>query len=239
MSEYLNSPDTDSDKEDETANLAKLKKGVAKLSVGEKSKDGDVSNSNSNSGSNSTSTNNSSSNSNGGGGAVGSESVNSDNSSRSTKPEDILQRCATLKATGNDLFSKSEFEPALASYSEAVNLLKKNDLPKDALILLNRSATFLALKRYVPAMSDASQACDLDPDNWKAHWRKGLALMGMVQKKFRTKEAIDSFEACLKCSSLPVNKKADVTAELGKAQRRFQKQEAETPTADLSNCTPS
>lgn len=71
--------------------------------------------------------------------------------------EAVLAMCAGLKAEGNGHFSKSEFDEALAKYTAAVNLLKTSNLPKDALILLNRSATFLALKRYVPALNDANQ----------------------------------------------------------------------------------
>ena len=71
--------------------------------------------------------------------------------------EGVLAECAGLKTEGNGHFSKSEFEEALAKYTAAVNLLKTSDLPKDSLILLNRSATFLALKRYVPALNDANQ----------------------------------------------------------------------------------
>lgn len=69
----------------------------------------------------------------------------------------ILAQCAALKTEGNGHFSKSEFESALEKYTAAVNMLKQADLPKDSVILLNRSATYLALKRYVPALNDANQ----------------------------------------------------------------------------------
>lgn len=71
--------------------------------------------------------------------------------------ESVLAMCSGLKTEGNGHFSKSEFEEALAKYTAAVNLLKTSNLDKDALILLNRSATYLALKRYVPALNDANQ----------------------------------------------------------------------------------
>ena len=69
----------------------------------------------------------------------------------------ILETTGALKAEGNAFFSKSEFESALEKYTAAVSLLKESGLPKDGLILLNRSATYLALKRYVPALNDANQ----------------------------------------------------------------------------------
>eukprot|EP01032_Pedospumella_encystans_P020475 gene20475-23258_t len=151
----------------------------------------------------------------------------------------ILETTAALKAEGNAFFSKSEFEGALEKYTAAVSLLKESDLPKDGLILLNRSATYLALKRYVPALNDANQAIAIDPDNWKGHWRKGVALMSMSKRQFRTKQAIEAFESCRSCSTLPNNKKAEVAAELNKAKARMEQQDAETPPADLSNCAPS
>ena len=70
---------------------------------------------------------------------------------------EILAMSASLKSEGNSHFSKGELEEALAKYTAAVNTLKEADLPKDALILLNRSATYLGLKRYVPALNDANQ----------------------------------------------------------------------------------
>ena len=71
--------------------------------------------------------------------------------------EAVLAMCAGLKAEGNGHFSKSEFDDALTKYTAALNLLKESGLPKDCLILLNRSATYLALKRFVPALNDANQ----------------------------------------------------------------------------------
>lgn len=62
-----------------------------------------------------------------------------------------------LKTVGNDHFTKGEYEEALQKYTEAMNLCKKFQLEKDATILLNRAATYLALKRYVPALNDANQ----------------------------------------------------------------------------------
>lgn len=67
------------------------------------------------------------------------------------------EEATRLKAEGNDFFGKGDYDEALIRYTGAINALKRANLPKDALILLNRSATYLALKRYVPAMNDANQ----------------------------------------------------------------------------------
>eukprot|EP00600_Ochromonadales_sp_CCMP1393_P002270 CAMPEP_0174978116 /NCGR_PEP_ID=MMETSP0004_2-20121128/13998_1 /TAXON_ID=420556 /ORGANISM="Ochromonas sp., Strain CCMP1393" /LENGTH=185 /DNA_ID=CAMNT_0016229399 /DNA_START=26 /DNA_END=583 /DNA_ORIENTATION=- len=152
---------------------------------------------------------------------------------------EISAMATALKAEGNGHFGKGEYEEALAKYTAAVSTLKESGMPKDALILLNRSATYLALKRYVPALNDANQAIVIDPTNWKGHWRKGVALMSMSKRSFRTKQAIEAFESCYACDTLPENKKAEVQAELRKANARKEQQDAETPPADLSNCAPS
>ena len=144
-----------------------------------------------------------------------------------------------LKAKGNEAFAASQFDDAAAKYTQALNSLKAAGLPMDTLILLNRSASYLGLKRYVPALNDANIAAELDATNWKAHWRKGVALMAMSQRLFRSKQAVQAFEACLACGTLPDNKVAEVQGELRKARARAEQQEAETPPADLSKCAQS
>jgi tetratricopeptide (TPR) repeat protein len=67
------------------------------------------------------------------------------------------EESAQFKAVGNDHFSKAEYAEALDMYSKSLLALNEVGLPKDAVILLNRSATYLALKRYVPALNDANQ----------------------------------------------------------------------------------
>lgn len=149
------------------------------------------------------------------------------------------EEAAELKAMGNTAFGAKNFEEALTHYSRAIKLLKDARCTRDPLILLNRSATFIALKRFVPAHYDASQAAQVDPGNWKCHWRQGVALMSMTKKKFRTQQAIQAFEATLQCPTLPPDKREELDKELRKAKARLEQQDAETPPADLSNCAPS
>lgn len=150
-----------------------------------------------------------------------------------------VENAAELKAAGNEFFGKGEYEDALAKYTESINCLKSGGAPKDPLILLNRSATYLALKRYVPALNDANNAIEVDPSNWKGHWRKGISLMSMAKRQFRTKQAVEAFEACKVCPSLPESMVGKVDAEIAKARNRYAQQDAETPPPDLSNCAPS
>jgi tetratricopeptide (TPR) repeat protein len=173
------------------------------------------------------------------------EEVLKKNSMTESEINEISKTCTELKALGNGFFSNNQFEEALEKYSEALNLQKNNGIPKDSLVLLNRSATYLALKKYVPALNDANQgefssilllkklinkilsAVEIDPLNWKGHWRKGVSLMAMSKRLFRTKQALEAFQKCSECESLPANKRSEVAAELEKANRRLQQQESE------------
>jgi hypothetical protein len=113
-------------------------------------------------------------------------------------PEEMeFARADVIKAKeeGGQHFKDQNFEEALACYTTCVNTLKKAGLPRDPVILANRSATYLALKRYVPACHDAMQSAEVDPTNWKAHWRQGVAIMAMQAKKFRSKQAIEVLPA--------------------------------------------
>ena len=58
--------------------------------------------------------------------------------------------------------------------------------------------------------------------------------MAMSKRLFRTKQAIESFEKCLLCESLPANKKNEVENELTKSRARLQKQEDEVNTSPFS-----
>lgn len=71
--------------------------------------------------------------------------------------ESIKALNITLKSEGNDFFAKNQYAEAVGKYSEAINNLKRVSLPKDVILLLNRSATYLALKKFVPALNDANQ----------------------------------------------------------------------------------
>lgn len=151
----------------------------------------------------------------------------------------IREQCGALKAEGNASFSSQEYEQAIEKYTQILGLLKSSNMPLDDVILCNRSACYLALKRYVPASHDALQASKINPDNWKSHWRHGVAVMHMAQRKFRTKQAVAAFERCAQCSTLPENKREEVQKAISGAKRRLEEQDANTPMPDMSNCAPS
>ena len=80
------------------------------------------------------------------------------------------EKASRLKSEGDDHFRLKDYNAALQFYTEAIKCLKSSGLPNDAVLLCNRSATYLLLKRYVPACHDAVQSAKIDPDNWKGTW---------------------------------------------------------------------
>ena len=160
---------------------------------------------------------------------------------QATKDEAIAAS-GLAKEEGNEKFKEWDYEEAVKSYSNGVNLLKEAALKRDitmSVILLNRSACYLAMKRYVPALYDANIAGEIDPDNWKAFWRQGVALMSMTKKSFRCKQALEAFNKCMGCSTLPENKKKDIADYVRKAKNTLEEIDANPPMPDMSNCVPS
>lgn len=51
--------------------------------------------------------------------------------------------------------------------------------------------------------------------------------MAMTKKTFRTKQAVEAFDKCSKCSTLPKDKIGAVQNELNKARARLEQQDAE------------
>ncbi len=70
---------------------------------------------------------------------------------------EVLQTALNLKTEANQKFSAASYDDAVKIYSQAIKLLKDNGLERDPILFLNRSASYMALKRYVPALNDANQ----------------------------------------------------------------------------------
>ena len=66
---------------------------------------------------------------------------------KSCPSEHLLPAVITHAAEGNTAFSSTNFEEALRCYTEALAVLKDVGAPRDPIILLNRSAAFIGLKR--------------------------------------------------------------------------------------------
>lgn len=153
--------------------------------------------------------------------------------------EEVEQKVAKFKSEGDAAFRAQNYDDARIAYTECINLLKQFKMAPNATLFANRSAVFLSLKKYISALYDAQQSSKIDPKNWKAYWRQGVALLGMTEKRFRSKQAIEAFQKCLECENLPDEKKSEVMSKIRFATTKLEKQDAETPMPDMSNCAPS
>ena len=59
-----------------------------------------------------------------------------------------------------------------------------------------------ARKMFMKANMDAGFASELAPDYAKAHYRKGMSLLGMPETQQRSKEAVGALQAALKCPDM-------------------------------------
>mmetsp|Transcript_4266 Transcript_4266/g.6029 ORF Transcript_4266/g.6029 Transcript_4266/m.6029 type:complete len:404 (+) Transcript_4266:86-1297(+) len=84
---------------------------------------------------------------------------------------------------GNDAFSKREYTQAILHYTLALDASTETAAKDKAVLLANRAACWLKLGHPDKALTDATQAVDLDPDYPKAYFRKGLALHALQRYK--------------------------------------------------------
>eukprot|EP01084_Bolivina_argentea_P192178 329976_1 len=83
-----------------------------------------------------------------------------------------------LKLEGNKLFQQHKYAQSVAKYSKAINLDASN-----AIFYANRSAAFIALKKFKNAEMDAKRSIELDPKYLKGYIR--LAFAYQNQCKFQ------------------------------------------------------
>lgn len=83
-----------------------------------------------------------------------------------------------LKAQGNRLLGEKKYSDAELSYTAAIELD-----PNNAIYYANRAAVHIKMENYGYAIADADKAIELDPENHKAHFRKGVASMAILDFK--------------------------------------------------------
>ncbi|GMH80070.1 hypothetical protein TL16_g08389 [Triparma laevis f. inornata] len=143
---------------------------------------------------------------------------------------DVDAKIADYKSKGNSAFSKGEYEDAASFYTKCIIIIKKIDKQEDPAytsIYANRSATYLATKKWVKASWDAQCSAKCDPKFWKSHWRHGVSLMAMAPRIERSQNAVEAFERCL--GVCPEEKKGEVGEALERARIRLQEGKDRTP----------
>ena len=76
-------------------------------------------------------------------------------------------------------------------YTEGIKTLSGSALVD---LYTNRAHALLKLERYAEAKSDAQKATELNPTEFKAHYRKGVSCFHLQQYE----EALEAFQECQK-----------------------------------------
>lgn len=100
----------------------------------------------------------------------------------STNGDDALARAEREKAAGTARYTAGAFDEAITLYSSAINLLPPT-APANTRASLhsNRSACYLMLQQYQPALDDSLQAVQIDPSFSKAYVRASKCYLAMGQ----------------------------------------------------------
>mmetsp|Transcript_8609 Transcript_8609/g.21385 ORF Transcript_8609/g.21385 Transcript_8609/m.21385 type:complete len:176 (-) Transcript_8609:37-564(-) len=164
----------------------------------------------------------------------------------------MREEVLAVKAAASELYKNNEYEQAIGKYTEALALMPELDPDDDdaieaalgtpeaklrCVLLANRAQCHLKVGEKVPegiesaearrafmkANMDASFAVEVDPTYAKAHYRKGLSILGMPDSQQRSKEAVGALQAALKCPDIDAEMVKEVTSILEYAQhRRFE-----------------
>ncbi|KAH7952766.1 hypothetical protein HPB49_000960 [Dermacentor silvarum] len=89
-----------------------------------------------------------------------------------------------VKQEGNDLFKAGDFVGALDKYTKALSIV---DSRERAVLLNNRAAANLKLRRYEDALKDTSEVLELNPMDVKALFRRSQAYeaLGKTDEAFK------------------------------------------------------
>merc|ERR1712232_644852 len=110
-------------------------------------------------------------------------------------PDEIRRLSWARRQKGNEMFRESDFMQAAAEYSVALQLDSHDDA-----ILANRAQCWLKLGDYEKALTDSIRCTELNPQNPKGWFRKGICLHAMTRY-------IEAIPALLEAEKLePANK---------------------------------
>ena len=100
----------------------------------------------------------------------------------SANGDDALARAEKEKAAGTARYTAGAFDEAIQLYSSAISLLPPTaPASTRASLHSNRSACYLMLQQYQPALDDSLQAVQIDPSFSKAYVRASKCYLAMGQ----------------------------------------------------------
>eukprot|EP00462_Mataza_sp_D1_P000542 CAMPEP_0175096448 /NCGR_PEP_ID=MMETSP0086_2-20121207/4740_1 /TAXON_ID=136419 /ORGANISM="Unknown Unknown, Strain D1" /LENGTH=919 /DNA_ID=CAMNT_0016369855 /DNA_START=130 /DNA_END=2889 /DNA_ORIENTATION=- len=131
-----------------------------------------------------------------------------------SKPIDTtVAKMEEFKTAGNKLFAAKKFQESADAYTAGVELFDVSAVEEQKSVYLNlcnnRALVYVKLGKYGDAITDCTKVLQLDPNNPKAFFRRGLAYKGQN----RWDEALSDFENAHK-----FQKTANVVAELKEAK---------------------
>ncbi|KAG9392607.1 Serine/threonine protein phosphatase 5 [Carpediemonas membranifera] len=101
----------------------------------------------------------------------------------------VDQLVAGLKQLGNDNFKQQKFQEAIYNYSQALEASDSSEFMEA--LLTNRAAAAMKLELYGTVLQDCTRALDLNPQSYKAFYRRALAHTSL----FHFKEAASDFKS--------------------------------------------
>ena len=98
-----------------------------------------------------------------------------------------------MRSRGNDYFAQKQYPKALDCYTRC---LETNESLKTPVIFANRAMTYLKLKKYAMAESDASKALEICPTHAKSLHRRSVARLSLGNLRGALLDAYAAESSC-------------------------------------------
>eukprot|EP01138_Halocafeteria_seosinensis_P015381 gb/GECG01015698.1/.p1 GENE.gb/GECG01015698.1/~~gb/GECG01015698.1/.p1 ORF type:complete len:526 (+),score=77.20 gb/GECG01015698.1/:1-1578(+) len=134
-----------------------------------------------------------------------------DSGANSSEGDEKQKRAEELRLEGNKHFKAKRFQSALYAYTEALELYPT------AALYGNRAFAQLQVENFGSAISDTTEAINLDPTYTKAYYRRGSAYLALGKYKSAKK---DLYYVCQQC---PQDR--DARVKLQECQKQIKRQQ--------------
>ncbi len=98
-----------------------------------------------------------------------------------------------FKLQGNSYFTSLEYEKAIECYSKCLDAVKAKDLDLKKVVLSNRAQSYIKVRKYKEAETDAAAALQIDEAHIKSLQRRGTARYHLG----KLKDALKDFKKAL------------------------------------------